>query len=178
MVTLSEDQLIVIGKVMGIYGLRGTVRVQSYTDPEEAILVYQPWLIEQQGQQKRFSVVRGRVHGKGLVVDIEGYTDREQARELIGREVKTYKSSLPLLANEDFYWHQLEGLMVENLAGENLGNVLHVMATGANDVLVVRPSVDSLDDNERLIPYLPTQGIVQKVDIEKGVIKVDWDSDF
>ena len=70
----------------------------------------------------------------------------------------------------EYYWHQLEGLEVVNLSGENLGKVDRLLETGANDVLVLK------GEQERLVPYTP--GVVVEVDLDKGRIQVDWEKDY
>ena len=79
----------------------------------------------------------------------------------------------------EFYWHQLEGLTaitVYNSERRTLGVVQQMLETGANDVLIVKGNAQSLDRNERLIPY--TEQYVLKVDLAAGEIEVDWDPDF
>jgi 16S rRNA processing protein RimM len=85
---------------------------------------------------------------------------------------------LPALAEGEYYWHQLEGLEVWCGASEGDGQVLlgtvdHLIETGANDVLVVRASPGSMDQRERLIPYLPGD-VVTGVDLAAGRMEVNW----
>jgi len=103
-------------------------------------------------------------------VQLEGWQDREAARELIGTEIAIRPEQLAELDSGEYYWHQLEGLSVVNAAGEELGIVARVMETGANDVLVVR------SNRERLIPYTPNT--IVEVDLSAGKIQVDWELDF
>ena len=91
----------------------------------------------------------GRSPQDTVVVQLEGWQDREAARELIGTEIAIRPAQLTELDDGEYYWHQLEGLSVFNPAGDDLGIVERVMETGANDVLVVR------GERERLIPYTP-----------------------
>ena len=85
--------------------------------------------------------------------------------------------ALPDLSEDDYYWHELIGLRVENTAGQCLGKVSNLLETGANDVLVVDASADSIDDVQRLIPWLP-DNVVVKVDRTAGVIVVEWGADY
>jgi 16S rRNA processing protein RimM len=84
---------------------------------------------------------------------------------------------LPELPSGEYYWYQLEGLDVFTVSGECLGKVHHLMETGSNDVVVVRATSGSIDQRERLIPYLPDQ-VVQQVDLDQGRMVVDWDPEF
>jgi 16S rRNA processing protein RimM len=159
--------MIVLGRVTGLYGVRGWVKVFSETDPRENILEYAPWYVD--GEPR--TVAEGRLHGRSLVARLAGCEDRDQAADLIGREIAIRRDQLPPPSPDEFYWADLEGLRVETIHGLALGEVSHLFATGANDVLVVR------GDRERLLPFVWDQ-VVHAVDFEAGVIRVDWDPDF
>jgi 16S rRNA processing protein RimM len=166
--TPAEDrQPIVLGRVAGVYGVRGWVRVFSDTDPRDNILRYAPWLLN--GTLHR--VLEGRKHGKGLVVRLEGCDDRDQAAALVGQAISIYRDQLPAPRPDEFYWADLEGLSVETLNGEPLGRVSHLFSTGANDVLVIK------GERERLLPFV-WGDVVKDVDFDAGVMRVDWDPDF
>jgi 16S rRNA processing protein RimM len=164
------EALVTLGRVVGVYGIGGWLKVYSYTRPPEAIFDYPVWLVGPPGQRREIALRQGRTRGRGLVAELEGYTDRDQARELIGADIAVHASNLPPLAPGEYYWHQLIGLRVVNLQGAELGTVDHLMETGANDVLVVR------GERERLIPYTPDA--VKQIDLDGGVLRVDWDAEF
>ncbi|MCY1431600.1 Ribosome maturation factor RimM [compost metagenome] len=111
-----------------------------------------------------------------LTAKIKGLDDREEARGYAGFLICVPRSQLPALQDDEYYWYQLEGLKVINQDGQLLGQVDHLLETGANDVLVVKPCTGSLDDRERLLPY--TGQCVQSVDLSAGEMRVDWDADF
>ncbi len=138
---------------------------------------YLPWYLKKGAKQHSVKVVEGKKQGKGLVALTDGIEDRTQAEELIGSEIWVDKDQLPNLEKGDYYWHQLEGLEVFNEAGEFLGEVSHLFETGANDVLVVKASEKSIDDMERLIPYVEKE-IVLEIDLEERRILVAWGSDL
>jgi 16S rRNA processing protein RimM len=180
-----------MGRVVGLYGVKGWVKVHSYTRQRGDILHYTPWLIKLPGLQewKEQAVAEGRLQGSGVVAQLEGYTDRDQASGLVGADIGLYKTQLPALTPGEFYWGQLEGLKVITLAGIDLGRVSHLFETGANDVLVVRPegaaSPEKVEGNppnekdaarERLIPYV--RDVIKEVDLAAGIIRVDWDANF
>lgn len=156
-----------LGRVAGVYGVLGWVRVLSETVPRENILRYAPWHVG--GRQMR--VAEGRVHGKGLVARLVGCEDRDQAAALVGQEIAVRREQLPPARADELYWADLEGLAVETLDGVALGRVSHLFDTGANDVLVVR------GERERLIPFV-WDDVVRDVDLAAGLIRVDWDPDF
>lgn len=172
----AADELIVLGKIFSVHGVRGEVKVYSFTDPLDNVLDYPRWTLTRDGEVKQVEVASGRVQGKFLVVKLKGLDDRDVARTYAGFEIRVPESELPELEEDEFYWHQLEGLSVINQDGQLLGKVDHLLETGANDVMVVRPCTGSLDDRERLLPY--TEQCVQAIDLDAGEMRVDWDADF
>ena len=167
---------LVIGRIVGVYGVRGWVRIQSFTEPEENLLDYGNCIIGRDGGLTPLRIDAGHRHGRGLVAHIEGVDDRDRAAALKGSDISIPATNLPELQQSEYYWHQLEGLAVYN-AGALLGRVDHLMATGANDVLVVRACEGSIDRRERLIPWL--QGdVVRSVDLAAGRVEVAWDPEF
>jgi len=172
----AADELIVLGKIFSVHGVRGEVKVYSFTDPLDNVLDYPRWTLTHDGEVKQVEVASGRVQGKFLVVKLKGLDDRDVARTYAGFEIRVPESELPELEEDEFYWHQLEGLSVINRDGQLLGKVDHLLETGANDVMVVKPCTGSLDDRERLLPY--TEQCVQAIDLDAGEMRVDWDADF
>ena len=135
----------------------------------ESILQYQPWLLGE--EKKPVKILDGRIQGKGLAVLLPGFEDREQAATLVGTQIFVSRDQLPATAKDEYYWSDLEGLEVITTSGQSLGRVAKLMETGANDVLVVR------GDRERLVPFVQGQ-YVTRVDLDGGVIEVDWDPEF
>jgi 16S rRNA processing protein RimM len=170
------DDLIVLGKIYSVHGIRGEVKVYSFTDPLDNLLDYPNWTLRRDGEMRQVVVASGRVQAKALVVKIKGLDDREEARGFAGFEICVQRSRLPALDAGEYYWYQLEGLRVIDQQGRLLGVVDHLLETGANDVLVVKACAGSLDDRERLLPYIAQ--CVQSVDLPGGEMHVDWDADF
>lgn len=175
------DDLVVIGRFTAVYGVKGWLKVYSYTDPMENILNYRRYLIFRRGERQPLLLAEGRRHGKGLVVRLEGVDDRDAAATFVGCEVAIPADELPRLAPDEFYWRELEGLQVVVDHPQRgplvLGAVDHLLETGANDVLVVKATAGSIDQRERLIPYLPGR-VVLDVDLAARILRVDWDPDF
>lgn len=169
----EQHGYILAGRVAGAHGVKGWLKVESYTEPLEALLDYQPWLVTKSGTAPpaRFEVVQGRAAGRSLVVELRGVADRDDAVALRGAEIFIAREQLPELAADEYYWADLQGLRVINSAGVELGVVDHLLETGANDVLVVRGA------REHLVPFIRQQ-VIKKVDLQAGVIEVDWDPDF
>lgn len=180
---MSSDDLaperVLVGQFAGVFGVKGWLKVKSFTQPEENILDYSPWYLRTAHGLKRVEIDDSKVRPQGIIVHIRGLDDRDEAA-LMGRvKIEVAKSQLPDLSEGDFYWHQLEGLQVVTHwpEGHCLGRVDRLMETGANDVLVVVPTEDSIDSRERLIPYIPEQYVAQ-VDLQKGLLHVKWDPEF
>jgi len=166
-----------LGSINGTHGLKGWVKVFSYTDPLEAILDYSPWILRKGGAEREITIKDGQVSGKRLIAQFEGVDTRDQAEGLIGYELHVNIAAMPDLEEGELYWFQLEGLAVKNSSGEALGKIAHMLETGANDVMVVEPTDDSIDKQQRLIPYLEGD-VVKKVDRGIGVVIVDWNADY
>ncbi|RLM40497.1 ribosome maturation factor RimM, partial [Haloarcula sp. Atlit-47R] len=145
-----------------------------FTDPIDNLLDYSPWTLRREGEVKQVELVSGRLQGKVLVAKLKGLDDREVARTYAGFDICVPRALLPDLDEGEFYWHQLEGLKVIDLQGQLLGRLDHLLETGSNDVMVVKPCAGSLDDRERLLPY--TEQCVQHIDLVAGEMRVDWDA--
>ena len=169
---MTADRLLLIGKIVGLHGVDGWVKLESYTQPRTRIFSYKPWLLTIAGAEREVESAQGREQGKGLVGKLPGCDDRDMAARLVGATIQVRRSALPKPTRGEFYWADLEGLDVVNTEGVALGQVSHLFATGANDVLVVRDG-----ERERLIPYVAGQ-FVHEVDLKAGRITVDWDPEF
>ena len=167
----DAEARIELGEIVGAHGIRGEVKLHSWTRPRENILNYPSWLIEKADTIRTFTVTGGRPQGKGLVARLAGVEDRDAAAALHGSRIMVPRSALPEKAPGEYYWAELQGLAVETLSGEALGTVTGLIETGANDVLVVE------GQRERLIPYAPGT-YIQSVDLSGRRIVVDWDPEF
>jgi 16S rRNA processing protein RimM len=174
---LSGSPLVVLGKIVSVHGIRGSVKIKSDTDPLDNALDYPEWILRKDNQTRSIKVLDGRVQGRVLVVNLEGVADRDQALSMVGYEICVAGNALPDLDAGEYYWHQLEGLQVVTVQGELLGLIDHLLETGSNDVIVVKPCEGSLDQRERLLPYLPDL-YVKSIDLQAGVMQVDWDPEF
>ncbi len=176
----SRSKLVDVGRITTVFGVKGWVKVHSDTQPLENIFSYNPLWLKTKHGVKAMEVDEFRLHGKGLVAHIKGLDDRDEAQALSRVTIAIERDQMPELDAGDYYWHQLEGLtVVTEFDGRSdvLGQVTKLMETGANDVLVVKGDANSIDQSERLIPYVPEQ-FVKGIDLEAGLIVVDWDPDF
>jgi 16S rRNA processing protein RimM len=168
---LSKPDLIHVGKISGVFGVKGWVKVFSYTEPRDNILSYKHWMLKKGNQEQSVEVSGGQLQGKSVVAQIKGIADRDQAVALMGWDVHISHRQLPPPAKDEYYWADLIGLEVESLEGLQLGKVDSLIETGANDVLVVK------GERELAIPFLQGQ-TVKSIDLAAGKMIVDWDADF
>lgn len=164
-----SDSPIVVGKIVGYFGVRGWVRVKSYTDQPEDFLKYKSYQIVDSNRIVDLSA--GKAHGKGLVVQFDGITSREQAEELQGLSLQIGRDRLVKLPPGEYYWADLLGYEVETTLGVLIGTISDFIETGAHDVMVVS------GDRERLIPFV--RGVyVQSVKTDRRRVVVDWDPEY
>jgi 16S rRNA processing protein RimM len=166
-----DDRLIEVGRIVGVFGVAGWVKIHSYTEPRENLLRYKPWRVRSSQAQLVIEKPEGRVQGRGLVARISGVDDRDAAAVWVGADIMVARSQLPAAKPGEYYWADLEGLDAVTPDGTALGRVSHLFETGANDVLVLR------GERERLVPYLPGS-VVREVDLAARRIVLDWDPDF
>ena len=166
-----EKTLIPMGRLGAAHGLKGWLRVASYAEPPEQLRNYRDWVLVMNGQRQEIALRSMRVTCRGLVCQLEGVDTREAAEALRGAEICINRGSLPPTKTDEWYWADLEGLEVRNIQGENLGDVAGLMATGANDVLIVE------GERRRLIPFLPGSHVLE-VNPREGRLIVDWDASF
>ena len=159
-----------MGRVIAPYGVKGWIKVQPFTQEQRGLLDYPAWRLGHDGAWQSWSVETAKVHADTVVAKLAGIVDREQAAALRGLQVAVSRGEFPQLQSGEFYWADLIGLVVVNAAGVTLGTVSRVLETGANDVLAVT------GDRERLLPFVGP--VIRQVDIDRGVIAVDWDADY
>lgn len=163
--------LIRLGEVCGVHGIKGWVKVRSFTEPRTNLISYRDWLLDADGRQRTVRVEDATVAGGNVIAKLAGIDDRDAAQTLIGAAVFVRRADLPPCEPGEYYWADLEGLEVRSLSGAVLGTVAGLTATGANDVIVLS------GPGGRLIPYIAGQ-IVRSVDLEAGVMIVDWDASY
>ena len=169
---MSDERRVLLGTIAGVFGVQGWVKVLSHTEPREAIFRHVPWTLRLRGVERVVERVDGKPQGRGLIARIPDIDTREQAEAAAGSEIWVPRALLPKPKPGEYYWVDLEGLRVVTIEGVELGRVSHVFGTGANDVLSVRDEA-----KERLVPFL-MDSVIKRVDLDAGLIEVDWDPDF
>ncbi len=174
------SNLVDVGRITTVFGIKGWVKVHSFTEPAGNLFEYTPLWLKTPHGIKQVDIDESRAHGKGFVAHIKGVDDCDIAAQYTKQDIAVERDLLASLDDGEFYWHQLVGLAVTSLYEGNeflLGQVKSLLETGANDVLFVAPNPESVDQRERLIPYIPKQ-FVTNIDLGAGTMTVDWDPEF
>lgn len=167
----APEKLVSLGVVLGAWGVKGWLRIRSYTEPRENILGFSRWILRQAHEQRPARVEAGKPQGRSVVAKLEGVDDRAAAERLAGFEIVVERSAMAPCEPGEYYWADLEGKRVVTMKGEELGRVARLLETGSNDVMVVA------GERERLIPFIKDR-VVRDVDLAAGVIVVDWEPGF
>jgi len=167
---LQSPAMVVMGRVVGPFGLKGWLKVQVFTESPAALLDHAAWWFGHSGKWGQRQVEESAEHGRVVIAKLVGCDEREAAAVLKGWEGAVPRSALPATGEGEYYWSDLLGLRVTNVRNEELGRVRTLLETGANQVLVV----DGV--RERLIPFV--SAVVMSVDLTRGELVVDWEADF
>jgi 16S rRNA processing protein RimM len=161
-----ENEPVLLGKIVATQGIKGQLRVAVYSGEFETILSLASLMLKgPDGRMETFQVAAVAVHGKKLILSFKEYDNINQSLPLVGHEVYVERHQLPALSEGEFYWFDLLGLRVETDHGEILGELVDIIATGSNDVYVVKDG-----KREYLIPAL--EDIVLDVNLDAGIMKV------
>jgi len=166
----ATQRLVCVGKVVGVHGVGGWIKLHSYTRARGDVFDYRRWIVGEGPRATALDLVQYRMQGRGLVAKLADIDDRDAAAARIGDYIWVPAGSLPPAEEGEYFWHQLEGLEVRTVDDVPLGRVEYLIETGANDVMVV------CGDRERLLPW--TDAVIRRVDLERGTILVDWDPGF
>lgn len=159
-----------MGRVAAPFGVHGWVRIKPYSEDPAALADHPVWLIGHDKAWRESRITDCHLHGEYLVALMEGVMDRDAAQALKGMYIALPRADLPETSADEYYWADLIGLAVVNRDGAELGQIDHLIETGANDVLVIRQ-----DTRERLIPFI--DHVVDEVNLQDGIIRVDWHPD-
>ena len=169
---MKQKEKVLLGLINGLFGVKGWVKVFSYTRPRIKIVDYQHWYLGEESDQP-ILVEEGRSKKSGVVVKLQGINDRDAAVELLDCEIWIAGDQLNPLLNNEYYWYQLIGLNVLDTEQKLLGSIKNLIETGANDVMIVRGK----GKTEHLIPYIQGQ-VIKSIDLEQNCMVVDWDVEF
>lgn len=169
---------VVVGKMGSAYGIRGWIRVFSFTESAESIFKYQPWFIKKISKWQPIGLENWRRHNQDLIIKMRNIEDRKSTTLFTNCEIVVDMLQFPDLGSGEYYWKDLMGCRVVTSCGSELGEVIDLIETGSNDVLVVKANLeDAFGIHERLIPFLDGK-VIKNVDLTTQVIEVEWDPEF
>jgi 16S rRNA processing protein RimM len=166
----ASDRVVVLGKIVGTFGVKGWVKVKSYTEPVENILDYAVWQLGRPGHWTPVELEEGRVTDKGVLAKLEGLESPEEARLKVGFELGVWRSEMPPPAPGEYYWSDLEGIDAFAASGERLGRVDHFRSTPGGTVMIVQ------GEQEHWIPFVKER--IVKVELDARRIVLDWSADW
>ena len=162
-------QWLEIGRIGSPFGVKGWVRIESFTEPPERVFEYRQWqLCGPRGDSQPGRVLAGREHGEGFIAQLEGIDDRDAAALLQGSSIRVDRSELPPLKAREHYQADLVGLVVKTLEGAELGVLRHFVTTPGGVVMVIQQA----DGREHWVPATPRH--LSRVEMAEGRIVVDW----
>lgn len=170
----TPNSKVIIGRIGAPYGLKGWVKVQSFTEPQSNLCDYpQGWL--KHPTQKTWQPYQASIKqlSKAILFKFTDCEDPETARKLTGAMLAIERRALPKLEKDEYYWSDLEGFKIITQSGVCLGKIEYFIPTGANDVMLIK---DEDSKKQQLIPYIDE--VVLKVDLEQGELLVDWHPEF
>lgn len=166
-----SQKKILLGYVSGLMGVKGWIKVHSYTHPRENIIEFRHWILSLNDVERVIDVENGRQQGRTIVAKFCGIDDPDEARSLVGAKIFVCREDFPISEPGEYYWTDLEGLEVRTKEDEFLGHVDCLFTNGEHDVMVV------VGEKERMIPFV-RERVVCEVDFSCGVIIVDWDPTY
>jgi len=184
---VPADPLVTLGRIAGVYGIKGWVKIVSSTRPIDAILDYEEWFVGHPGAVKFATpLLEGKPHTSGLIAQINNakgqpIEDRDEAARLVGAEIAVRRSAMPPTEGDEIYWFDLVGMTVQSSEGAELGEVIELTSNGAQDILIVRDTSGALDEDgkplQRLIPFVRGP-IIESVSLETKLIVAHWQPDW
>ena len=162
---MTEDQKILVGVIVGAQGIKGQVRVRSFTENPEALAKYKP-LTDKNGQREFKLKVTGEARD-ALVASIAGVTDRNAAEALKGTELYAPRSALPKLKRGEFYAADLAGLVAKDAEGALQGKVIALHDQGAGSYLEIAP----VKGKNFMLPF--RDAFVPEIDVAAGFLVID-----
>ncbi|MEI4259875.1 MAG: ribosome maturation factor RimM [Candidatus Dasytiphilus stammeri] len=167
---------VVLGKISSPYGIRGWLKINSYTDKKENILFYQPWIIHLNNEYHEIELEDWKTGQSSFIIKIKGSNTRDESTKFSNTTIIGDSSLFPHLDDGEYYWTELIGCHVITKEGCNVGTVLELLSTGANDVLVVHSSLIK-NKKKLLIPFI-NQEVIKKIDIFSRYIEITWEKNF
>jgi len=169
-----KSEYVQLGQISGVHGIKGWVKIFSYTSPRLKITTYPEWFIGEKDNWKAIRVLEGKQQGKNIIALLENVNSRNQAEGLVGKQIAILTDQLETLPENHFYWRDLIGLTVVTTEGVELGKIDWIFDAGSNDVIVVK---ESDENKERMLPFLMND-VIKSVDLDESLVIADWDPQF
>ncbi len=166
---MKSGNKILVGKISNPHGIKGWVKVISFTDPIENILSYKKWTISDNQTEKTYCLEDSRIQGNKIVIKLEGVNNRDDADLLKNLQIEVNRSDLPKLDENSYYWEDLVDFNVIDINGMHVGKVDSLFRTGSNDVLVIINKTKQ----RLLVPFIMVE-VIKYVDLDKELISIDW----
>ncbi|MDX1901524.1 MAG: ribosome maturation factor RimM [Gammaproteobacteria bacterium] len=167
--SLAHNEYVIVGKIGATYGVRGWLKITSYTESTDTLLNFHDWYLKYPDQWKLIHIEASKRHGKSIIAKLESVHTPEAARRLTGKEIAIPRSQLPPIKENEYYWADLIGLTVLTVDQVKLGTVRYLIETGANDVMIIQDE----HNREHAIPWITS--VIKQVSLEDKTIVVDWE---
>ena len=167
----DPDEMVLMGRVVASWGVKGWVKVEPYSDERDTLCRFPSWWIRKRDAHRKVPVAECKVHGAHVVARFEGCGDRDQAEAYRGSEVALRRRELPPAAPNEVFQSDLIGLTVLGSKGERLGRIVEILDNPGNPILRIAG-----EDRERLVPFVPP--MIRAVDVEAGVVELEWGADW
>jgi 16S rRNA processing protein RimM len=163
----DPDELIAVGKINGTHGIKGQLKVYSYSGNLESLSAARIVMLRSPdgATLREFGIKGVKPHSNGFILSLKDYDDIDQALSLVGCELCLKRSQLPEPEEDEYYWCDLIGLRVVTADGVEIGILADIFETGSNDIYVVRK-----DRQEYLIPAIAT--VISSVDLAGGTMVI------
>jgi 16S rRNA processing protein RimM len=160
------EQYLLVGKVSKPHGIRGEVKVVCFSGDPAGFIKYKRFMLTGDSDEPvgSYSVARSRVQGEQVVLQLDGIDDRNGAEDIAGSYLWLDEKDLSPLAQDEYYWHEMEGVLVVTDTGRQLGRVASIFNNRVYDILVVE------GDGEYLIPI--DKDVIVDHDKENGILTV------
>jgi 16S rRNA processing protein RimM len=164
---VQEDTFLLIGRIVGVHGLKGILKVHSYAESPDVFCAGSLIFLKKEDDRSlSYSITMAKPHKRTVLLSLDGVSTVDMAKELVGAGLFLERTQLPELEEGTYYWHDIVGLSVFAIDEEYLGQVDSIIPTGSNDVLVVKNS-----DREILIPAL--ESVVLEIDFKSKMMRID-----
>lgn len=162
---MEEIKFISIGKIVGISGNKGEVKVEILTDFPERFKNLKKVYIEKNKEMSELEIENVNYRDNSVIIKFAGIENIKMAKKLLNSYLKIETKDLVKLKEGQYYYFQIIGLNVETLEGKKIGKITEIIKTGSNDVYVV-----SQNGKEILIPAI--KEVVKEIDLENKIMKV------